>query len=174
MSGYVPPKKNAEFIFYVSLVSQASSPSFQTNPTLAAGDVKVSTDGGAFGNISTLPAVTPAGGVSVKVTVSAAEMNGDNVVIVFQDAAGAEWHDLMINLQPATRQIDDLAYWDEVLENTLTAEQMMRLMLSVLTGKSNGGGTASIKFRDNADTKNRITATVDGDGNRTIVALDGS
>lgn len=110
MASYVTPKKNTEYIFYVSLASQANTKVFQANPTLAAGDVKVSTDGGAEANITTLPVVTPAGSKRVKVTLSAAEMNGDNVQVTFSDAAGDEWCDLTVNIQTSARQIDDLAY----------------------------------------------------------------
>jgi len=45
----------------------------------------------------------------------------------------------------------------------------LKLCLSVLTGKSSGGGTATIVFRDIADSKNRISATVDINGNRTAI-----
>jgi len=45
----------------------------------------------------------------------------------------------------------------------------LKLMLATLTGKSSGGGTATIVFRDINDAKNRISATVDADGNRTAV-----
>ena len=110
MATYVPPKRATEYIFYVMLRSQADTKLFQANPTLAAGDVKVSKDGGAFANLGTLPAVTPAGGRAVKVTLSAAEMTADNVVVQFVDAAGAEWCDLAISIQTAARQIDDLAF----------------------------------------------------------------
>ncbi|MCP5094099.1 MAG: hypothetical protein GY943_00950, partial [Chloroflexi bacterium] len=78
MPSYNPPKKNTAYVFYVSLRSQADTKLFQTAPTLAAGDVQVSTDGGALGNLGTLPVVTPAGSKMVKVTLSAAEMDGDN------------------------------------------------------------------------------------------------
>lgn len=61
---------------------------------------------------------------------------------------------------------------DEVIEGTLTLRQVLRLLLSVMVGKSAGGGTATITFRDNADTKNRISATVDANNNRTAVTLD--
>ncbi len=108
MPSYVTPKKNSTFIFYLSLVSQADTKLFQSNPTLAAGDVKVSTDGGAFANLGTLPTVTPASGRGVKVTLSASEMNGDNILVVFSDAAGAEWCDLSISIQTSANQIDDL------------------------------------------------------------------
>jgi hypothetical protein len=58
---------------------------------------------------------------------------------------------------------------DEVVEGTTTSRQATRLVLSTLTGKSSGGGTATVIFRDIGDTKNRISATVDADGNRTSI-----
>ena len=42
--------------------------------------MKVVKDGGAFANITTLPAVTPASSKSVKVTLSSTEMNADEVI----------------------------------------------------------------------------------------------
>jgi hypothetical protein len=89
-----PPKKNTAYTFYVALTSQADTKLFQANPTLAAGDVKVSIDGGAFANITTLPTVTPAAGKQVKVDLSSSEMNGAKIGVLFSDAAGAEWCDL--------------------------------------------------------------------------------
>ena len=110
MASQVPPKKNAAHTFFLALGSQSSAYTFQTNPTLATGDVKVSTDGAAFANIATLPVVTPSGGKAVKVDLSASEMNGDNIQVLFSDAAGAEWADVLINIQTSARQLDDLAY----------------------------------------------------------------
>lgn len=66
------------------------------------------------------------------------------------------------------------AILDEVVEGTLTLRQAIRLFLSALSGKSSGGGTVTLTFRDNADSKNRITATVDANGNRTAMTLDGT
>lgn len=66
------------------------------------------------------------------------------------------------------------AILDEVVEGTLTMRQMLRIMLSALAGKSSGGGTATITFRDVADGKARITATVDSNGNRTAITTDGT
>lgn len=97
-----PPIRGQEYIFYIDLPSQANPKIFQVNPTLAAGDAKVSKDGGATANLGTLPAVTPAGGKSVKVTVSASEMDADNVKIYLSDAAGDEWCDVGINIQPCS------------------------------------------------------------------------
>src|SRR5436309_11785935 len=108
MTSFVTPKKNAAFRFWLSMIDQSNTKLFKAGPTLAAGDVKVSTDGGAFANLGTLPTVTPASGRGVKVTLSAGEMNGDNVLVVFSDAAGAEWCDLSISIQTSANQIDDL------------------------------------------------------------------
>jgi hypothetical protein len=109
MTSYVTPKKNVAFIIYLALPSQADGRLMQTNPTLAAGDAKVSIDGGALTNLTTLPAVTPGSSKMVKVSLSSSEMNGDNITIVFSDAAGAEWCDVVVNIQTSARQIDDLA-----------------------------------------------------------------
>ena len=66
------------------------------------------------------------------------------------------------------------AILDEVIEGSMTMREALRIYLSALAGKSSGGGTSTITFRDLADSKNRISATVDADGNRTAVTLDGS
>jgi len=117
MATYEPPKRATEYIFYVSLEDQAAAGLFRANPTLATGDITISKDGGAFNNLSALPVVTPAGGRSVKVIVSDTEMTADNVVVLFSDAAGAEWFDKEVNLQTVATQFDDIAsdVWDEVL-----------------------------------------------------------
>jgi hypothetical protein len=91
------------------LKSQSSPNTFQTNPTIASGDFKVSIDGEALNNLATLPTVTPAGGKMVKISLSADEMNGDNIMVVGSDAAGAEWCDVTVEIQTSIRQIDDLS-----------------------------------------------------------------
>ena len=60
---------------------------------------------------------------------------------------------------------------DDVVDGTYTLRQLVRLMASALAGKVSGGGTATVVFRDVPDTKDRITATVDVNGNRTAVTL---
>jgi hypothetical protein len=64
------------------------------------------------------------------------------------------------------------AVLNSVVEGTITLKQAQRLMLSFISGKASGGNTATPKFRDLADTKDRITMTVDMVGNRTAVTLD--
>lgn len=63
---------------------------------------------------------------------------------------------------------------DEPVEGAYTLRQIMRLVVSALAAKLSGAATASVTIRDVNDTKDRITATVDADGNRTAVTLDAS
>ena len=118
----VPAKKNTAYTFYTGLVSQADPRLLQVNPTLATGDVKVSIDGGALNNLGTLPVVTPASSVMVAVVLTAAEMNGDNITIVFSDAAGAQWGDLTVEIQTAVNQLDDLATTLGTISGHITAD----------------------------------------------------
>lgn len=80
--------------------------------------------------------------------------------------------DAIGSAQLSAAAVDEI--WDEVLEGTVTGRQFMRIMLAALAGKSAGGGTGSVTFRDNADAKNRISATLDANGNRTAMTLDGT
>jgi hypothetical protein len=143
MATYVPAKRATELIFYLGLVSQSTG-QFQANPTLAAGDVKVSKDGGALANLSTLPAVTPAASKMVKVTLSSTEMTADNVTVVFSDAAGDEWDEVIINIQTAARQIDDL--------------------LPTASYAAPDNATITNIQADTNDIQNRLPAALSGDG----------
>lgn len=64
------------------------------------------------------------------------------------------------------------AVWSQALESGYTAEEIVRLMSSTLLGKASGAGTGTIVFRDMGDTADRVSAEVDGTGNRTAVTLD--
>jgi len=109
MATYVPAKRATEYIIYIGLESVATAGTFQSSATLASGDAKVSKDGGSLANLATLPAVTPGSSKLIKVTLSAAEMDADNVAVVFSDQSGNEWKDLILNIPTVARQIDDLA-----------------------------------------------------------------
>lgn len=58
------------------------------------------------------------------------------------------------------------------VETGVTLRQAMRLNLAAAAGKLSGAATTTIAIRDVGDTKDRITATVDADGNRTAVTTD--
>lgn len=61
--------------------------------------------------------------------------------------------------------------FDYVADGTVTFVQSVRLANSVLGGKSSGGGTTDLVFRDLGDSKDRVTAGVDSDHNRTAMTL---
>jgi hypothetical protein len=299
MADYSDPKRATAYRFTLSLYARADN-QIKTAPTLAAGDVKVSKDNGATANITTLPAETPASSGILKVDLSATEMTADLVTVIFRDAAGAEWNDVVVHIAPSTVQMADLAtaaaltVVDDFLdtevaaikaktdsltftvagvvdantlrvggtlqtagdlaamvtavddfldtevaailadtnelqtdwanggrldllidaikaktdalptdpadqsalealiaalptatenaaelldiaagvETGLTVRQAMRLMAAVLFGKASGMSSTTAVFRDFGDTKDRITAVVDGDGNRTAISRD--
>lgn len=62
--------------------------------------------------------------------------------------------------------------WQHVVDGSLSAEEALRLFAAALAGKVSGAAGPTIIFRDPADTTDRITATVDDDGNRTAVTID--
>ena len=78
------PIRGAAFELVIGLGSPSSN-ALVTNPTLAAGDVKVSKDGGAYTNIATLPTTYPTGSNTIIVSLAATEMEAEVVVVCFSD-----------------------------------------------------------------------------------------
>ena len=68
---------------------------------------------------------------------------------------------------PSTANILAMVY-----EGSETFQDFLRLARSALAGKLSGAATTTIAIRDIADSKVRITATVDSAGNRTAVTTD--
>lgn len=58
------------------------------------------------------------------------------------------------------------------VEGAVTVVQSMRLVNAAVAGKASGLATTNAMYRDLGDTKDRIDATVDADGNRSAVTLD--
>lgn len=58
------------------------------------------------------------------------------------------------------------------VETGRTLRQSLRLMLASLAGKLSGAATTTVTIRDTNDTKDRILATVDSNGNRTATTYD--
>lgn len=106
MASALPPIKNAAFSFEMALVSQADTDTFQDNPTLAAGDVKVIKDGTLDGNIDTLPVAVTSLTRVITVALSADEMNADRVAVLFHDASGNEWQDALVTIYTAAQTLD--------------------------------------------------------------------
>ena len=100
---YNPPKKNEDFIIRIALEDLSLFGSFKSNPTIAAGDFKVSIDGGALANLTTLPSVSPASSIWVLITLSSTEMNGDVISVQCIDQTGPkEWADYAFSI-PTTQ-----------------------------------------------------------------------
>ena len=59
-----------------------------------------------------------------------------------------------------------------IADGSYDLQEMMRIMFAALSGKSSGGGTTTLTFRDSGDAKNRITAIVNSSGDRTAMTLD--
>lgn len=60
----------------------------------------------------------------------------------------------------------------EVIEEGKTLKQFLSRFHAALAGKTTGGGTLEYKFKNIAADKDRITATVDANKNRTDVVFD--
>lgn len=89
-----PPMKAEDFQFPWALEDAGNPGSLKANPTIAAGDFKVSKDGGAFANLTNLPTVSPAGGTQILILLTATEMNADNVFVQMIDQTSPkEWAD---------------------------------------------------------------------------------
>jgi hypothetical protein len=96
---YNPPVKNQDFLIRIALRSASDPRSFQITPTIAAGDFQVTTDAGGFGNLGTLPTVSPAATVAVLITLSASEMNGDVITVRGVDQTNPkEWADFFLSI----------------------------------------------------------------------------
>jgi len=87
------------------------------------------------------------------------------------DPADVKFHVTAIDPRtvPATALLDLAAG----IETGLTLRQGLRLALATLAGKISGANSSTGVIRNAvADSKDRITATVDADGNRTAVTVD--
>ncbi len=166
------------FTFGICLYQRADTRLIQVPPTIAAGDFQESTNGAGFNNLDNLPTVTPTAGGRVQIVLSAAETTaaaaGGEILVLWRDATGAEWCSGCAVVKVHEAEIGADAVLDEVIEGTYTMRHYLALFAAALLGKASGGGTASITFRDTADSKNRIVATVDASGNRTAVTLTGT
>lgn len=97
MTVYLAKYAESLDLYGIKLID-ASAGGFRSNPTLAAGDVKISKDGGSSNNLATLPDVLPAAGTDVHVMLSASELTCRVASVTFIDVAGGEWDDLSFQI----------------------------------------------------------------------------
>lgn len=105
---------------------------------------------------------------------AAATLPGSCTMTVASIGRGSMSAAINIGFAPSA---DDIAFavWGLAngIENGWTPRQSMRVMAAALAGKVSGSGVNAPVFRSITDTKPRITATTDADGDRLTVSLDG-
>lgn len=120
------PIKNQAYVLYPIVLIESLTGDLKIDPTIAAGDFKVSTDESTFVNLATLPVVSPSGSPSVKISLDDDEMNGDIIQIYGKDVAGGEWDDVLIDINiPET--INNVVFFRD-MEDGKTFEQQIRLI----------------------------------------------
>jgi hypothetical protein len=103
-------------------------------------------------------------------------------VVTAQSCAAAVWNALAAAYDTSGtmgEQLNNVGAganpWTSPIEGSYTAEDIMKILLSVMAGKTTivkgSGTTATVKFRDVNDTKDRVVATMDG-SQRTSVTLN--
>lgn len=112
----------------------------------------------------TLPSLTAGDIASLHVQVSVATAPGQG--IIWQDVSDTRRLSDLVNLSAAEAAAAVLAL---VYEDAETFQSYLRLTRAVLLGKSANAGA---DYRDLADTKDRVNATLDENGNRTAVTTD--
>lgn len=160
MASKLPAVKNSAFTFRCVLFAQSDN-QIKANPTIAAGDWKVSTDGAAFANLATLPDVDPDTTAQVLVSLSAGEMNGDEIMVTAIDASGAEWHSAAWVIHTAAQTFDTMdTNIDSILADTGT-DGVVLANDAITAGKFDESTAFPLKSADTGATQ---VARVGADG----------
>ena len=97
MANCNPPVKGQAMDFVIALEDYANPGNFKSNPTLAAGDFKISIDDAAFTTDYITASVDPASSVSVQIELTTDGTNGDKIMVVGIDQTSPkEWSDFAI------------------------------------------------------------------------------
>lgn len=131
---------------------------------------EISKDGGAFAATTNAPTEIGSSGMYTQ-ALTAGEMTCDRYALRY---AVTGHPDISVFGETATRQLGELAHPDSVIEGSLTLTHVLRIILAAVAGKSNSHAAGTPRYRNQADDKDRISATTDADGNRTAVTLDGT
>lgn len=80
---------------------------------------------------------------------------------------------VQIGSRPSAEDVAWAVLDTSLVETGLTVRQALKLMTAAMAGKISGADTATVRIRSAvADDKERITAAVDGSGNRTGITVD--
>jgi hypothetical protein len=116
------PKRGVAYTFTRGLYDAATGGKFRVNPTIVAGDFKLSKDNGAMVNLTTLPVVSPAGSQLVRFQLTAAEMTADRLTLVGVDQAGGEWTEYMEHFELGAESTAALPSAVQVADAVLTRD----------------------------------------------------
>lgn len=170
----------------------------KTGLTFSNGELVIAKPGAAAASATNYATVVEAGNGWYWYPATATELNtlGRNLLIVVKTdvyAEATEFQVVAFNPNAAanmgmtyldatvTSRLADADYEDlttmldasDTIETGVTLRGALRLVLAALAGKISGGGTTTITVRNAvADSKARITATIDSSGNRTAVTTD--
>jgi hypothetical protein len=133
----------SQYIFSAFLFSKTNSQDIKTTPTITSGDVKISKDGGAYSNISSLPVEVSTSG-ELTVTLSPSETSGvvRYINVKFSDVVGDEWCDAIYTLEPSVEEIINLDNLDVAISTRATQSSVWSNPTRTLTSSSGGGATA--------------------------------
>src|SRR4026208_898225 len=77
--------------FQVAFTDGADATELYIGTDFAAGDVKISKDGGALANVTNLPTQITASQPGYSITLTATELQATRVFVTFRDASAAVW-----------------------------------------------------------------------------------
>lgn len=120
--------------------------------------------------VATFPATVSALGIQASAASDGAAIADQ----VWQNSGVVTAEDIAAEVAAPDAPTIAASVWSQAIEAGLSAEEVTRIMFSVLAGKVSGAGTGTERFRDIADTKDRLVVTVDDDGNRSAVVRDGA
>ncbi len=149
----------------VLMVDSADHITGKTGLTLT---LTLSKNGGAFASIT--PTVTERGSGWYNVAYTTAETNTVGDLALHAVSAGADPTDLLDEVvAPISVDVWDLA---DGIETGLTPRQAVRLLAAVLAGNAEVTGTG-VTFRNAlANSKERVEAVINSEGDRAISVLD--
>lgn len=138
--------------------------------TIAAAELKVSKNGGAEANRAGTITELAGGGYYYEAT--AGEVDTTGYLSLRLDKANVKPDIIYAYVGASATAAAGLLDLTDGVESGLTVRHALRAIFSACACVLAGAGTANVTIRDANNTKDRIDATVDALGNRTIVTRD--
>lgn len=139
--------------------------------------VTASKNGGIFGAMA--PTVTDRGSGWYNLALAGGDTDTLGDLALHITATGCDATDMIYQVvafnpyDASTLGLTGLLVPGTTVESGLTALNALKLIVASVAGKLSGAATTTITIRNAvADTKNRIVATVDADGNRSAITYD--